>query len=99
MVKDKSFYTWTGLLWKRFENNIEGQYIEAYKTFLVPLDNTKLDLSVRNDSVTPNKNKKLVRDDLDNKESPKDSESSSDKKKGSKKKWVAPISGKYLIPK
>ena len=41
---------------------------------------------MRNDSVTPKKNKKLARDDLDNKESPKDSESSSDKKKGSKKK-------------
>ena len=35
--------------------NIEGQYIETYKTFVVPLDNTKLNLPMRDYSVTPNK--------------------------------------------
>ena len=34
---------------KRFENNIEGQYIETYKTFVVPFDNTKLNLSMLNE--------------------------------------------------
>ena len=41
---------------KRFEINIEGQYIETYKIFVVPLDNNKLYLSMRNDSGTPNEN-------------------------------------------
>ena len=43
-----------------FERNIEGQYIETYKTFAVTLDNTKLKLSMCNDSVKPNK-KKILR--------------------------------------
>ena len=34
---------------KLFENNIEGQYIKTYKTFVVPLYNTKLNLSMCND--------------------------------------------------
>ena len=34
--------------------DIEGQDIEIYKIFVVPLDNTKLNLPMRNDSVTPN---------------------------------------------
>ena len=45
--------------------NIEGQHIEAYKNFAVPLDNNKLNLPMRNNSVTPNKNKNIARDDLD----------------------------------
>ena len=43
---------------KRSEKNIEGQDIKAYKIFVVPLDNSKLHLSIRNDSVTPNKQEK-----------------------------------------
>ena len=45
--------------------NIEGQHIEAYKNFAVPLDNNKLNLPMRNNSVTANKNKNIARDDLD----------------------------------
>ena len=52
-----------------------------------------------NDSATPNKNKKVARGDLNNEKSPKDSESSSDKRKGAKDKLVALISGKCIIPK
>ena len=43
---------------KLFENDIEGQDIEAYKTFVVPFDNNKLNLSTLNESSTPNKEKK-----------------------------------------
>ena len=68
--------------------NIEGQYIEAYKTFVVLLDNTKLNLAMLNDSVAANKNNKMSRDD---EEAPKDLESSSDNKKEAKEKLVAPI--------
>ena len=39
---------------KTFEMNIEVQDIETYKIFLVPLDSTKLNLPMRNDSVTQN---------------------------------------------
>ena len=60
------------------------------------MNNTKLYLSMRNDSVTPNKNKNIARDD---EEAPKDSESSSGRKKEAKEKLVAPISGKIIIPK
>ena len=42
---------------KLFEKDIEGQDIETYKTFVVPFDNTKLNLSMHNESVTPNKEK------------------------------------------
>ena len=38
-----------------FEKDIEGQYIETYKTFVVPFDTTKLNLSMHNESVTPKK--------------------------------------------
>ena len=48
--------------------NIEGGDIETYKTFVVPLDNTKFTEIIyrplRNDSVTPNKKRKISRDDL-----------------------------------
>ena len=80
---------------KKIENNIEGQDIEAYKTFAVLFYNSKLYLSVRNDSVTPNI-KKIA---SDGEESPKDSESPSDNKKEAKEKLVAPVSGKYIILK
>ena len=40
---------------KLFEKNIERQYIKTYKTFAVPLDDSKLNLSIRNDTETPNK--------------------------------------------
>ena len=40
----KVFYTLTGLIYKLHENYIEGQYMEPYKTFLVPFDTTKLNL-------------------------------------------------------
>ena len=40
-----------------FENIIEGQDIRTYKIFVVPLDNTKVNLSMHNDSVIPNKKK------------------------------------------
>ena len=40
---------------KLFEKDIEGQDIETYKTFVVPFDNTKLNLSILNDSVKRNK--------------------------------------------
>ena len=43
--------------------NIEGQYIEIYKTFVLRLDSTKYTVKInppmRNDSVTPNKNKNI----------------------------------------
>ena len=44
---------------KLFENNIEGQDIETYKTFVVLLGYTKLNLSMRIDLVTPNKTEKI----------------------------------------
>ena len=47
-----------------------------------------------NDSVTPNINKNIARGYLDDEETTKDSESSSDKKKEANEKLVAPISGK-----
>ena len=43
---------------KKIENNIEGQDIETYETFVLPLDNTKLNISMCIDSATPNKKKK-----------------------------------------
>ena len=43
---------------KLFESIIEGQDIETYKTFVVPLNNYELNLSMCNYSVTKNKNKK-----------------------------------------
>ena len=61
--------------------NIEGQDIETYKTFAVLLDNTKLNLPMSNGSVTPNKKEKIARNNLDDEESTKDSESPSDNKK------------------
>ena len=66
----RKFSTLEPDFYKKIENNIEGQYIETYKTFAVPLYNIKLYLSMRNDSVTPNKEKKIVRYD---EEEPKDS--------------------------
>ena len=41
--------------------NIEGQDIETYKTFVVPLDNTKLNPTMRNDSVTHKRNRGMIR--------------------------------------
>ena len=81
---------------KLFEKDIRGQDTETHKTFVILFDNTKVKNSMRNDSVTPNKEKKIARDD---EEKPKDSESSSNKEKQAKKKFVAPISGKNIIPK
>ena len=49
--------------YKKIEKDIEGQDIKTYKTFVVPFDNTKLNLSIRNESVTPNKEKKIASDD------------------------------------
>ena len=43
---------------KLFEKDIEGQDFEPYKTFLVPFDNNKLNISMRNESVTSNEEKK-----------------------------------------
>ena len=37
--------------------NIKGQYIETFKTFVVPLDNIKLNFPMRYNSVTTHKNK------------------------------------------
>ena len=54
--------------------NIEGQDIETYKTFVVPLDDAKLNLPMRNDPVTSNKKKNTARSDLDDEEKTKDSE-------------------------
>ena len=58
--------------------NIEGKEIETYKTFVVPLDNTKFKekvyLTMRNYPVTSNK-RKIARGGLDNEEAPTDSES------------------------
>ena len=48
---------------KLFENDIEGQDIKAYKNFAVPFDNTKLNLSMHNESVKPSKHKKIASDD------------------------------------
>ena len=44
---------------KLFENIIEGQDIETYKTFVVLLGYTKLNLSMRNDLVTSNKTENI----------------------------------------
>ena len=55
---------------KRFEKDIEGQDIEAYKTFVVPLDNSNLYLLMRNYLVTPNQEKIIA---SDNEEETKDS--------------------------
>ena len=38
-----------------FEKDIEGQDIKTYKTFVVPFNNTNVNLSMCNDSVRPNK--------------------------------------------
>ena len=65
---EPDFYT------KKFEKDIEGQNIKTYKTSVVPMDDIKLYLSMRNDLVT----KKIASDD---EKEPKDSESSRDKKK------------------
>ena len=58
--------------------------VEKGDNLLYDMYNTKftekLDLPVRNDSVTPNGKKKQARDDLDYEETTKDSESSSGKK-------------------
>ena len=59
--------------------NIEGQDIETYKTFVVSLDNNKFNFPMRSDSLTPNNNDKIVRDDLDDEEKTEYLESSSDK--------------------
>ena len=40
-----------------FLKDIEGQYIKTYKTFVVPFDNTKLNLSMKKQSGTPSKEK------------------------------------------
>ena len=63
MIRTHPMYHWPGkqqqlepgFYEKQFENDIEVQDIETYITFLVPLDNKKLYLSMRNDSVTLNK--------------------------------------------
>ena len=47
---------------KKIEKYIEGQDIEAYKSFVVPFDYTKLNLSMRNESVTPNREGKIASD-------------------------------------
>ena len=46
-----------------FEKDIEGQDIERYKAFVVTFDNSKLNLSIRNKSVSANKERKIVIDD------------------------------------
>ena len=43
---------------KLFEKDIEGQYIETYKMFVLPFDTTKLNMLICNELVTPNKEKK-----------------------------------------
>ena len=65
---------------KTFKENIEGQDIETHSKFVVTFDSNKLNLSIVNDSITSNKRKEIARDDLDNEETPKDSESSIEKK-------------------
>ena len=57
MVKKKVLYTWTGILFY-FEKDIGGQDIEIYETFVLPFDNTNLNLSIRDESVTQNKEEK-----------------------------------------
>ena len=37
---------------KLYEKDIEGQYMEPYKKFVVPFNTTKLNLFMRNNSVT-----------------------------------------------
>ena len=44
--------------YKKGLKNIEGQDIEAHKNFVVTFYNTKLNLPMRNDSVTSNEEKK-----------------------------------------
>ena len=41
--------------YKKIVNNIEVQDIRTYKTFVVTFDNTKVNLSMRIDTIKPNK--------------------------------------------
>ena len=54
---------------KPYKINTEGQEMESYQIFVVPVVNTKiaeeLDLQVPKDSVTLNNKKEKLRDDLD----------------------------------
>ena len=70
--------------------------MEPYKTFVVPLNSTKLNRFMRNDSVTLNKEKNITSDD---EQARKDSESSSDKGEKAKEKYVSPISENNTLPK
>ena len=75
---------------------MKSQDIKTYRIFVVSLGYNKVKLSLRNDSVTPYE--KIARGDLDNREGPKDSESSSYKKKEEKDNLVAPVYGENIIP-
>ena len=63
---------------KLFEKDTEGQDIKTYKTSVVMFGNIWVNLSMRNDSVTTNKEGRIA---SDNEGEHKDSESCSDKKK------------------
>ena len=67
--------------------------METYTTFVVPMGNTKftkeLELQARNDSVTLNNKKEKSRDYLNNEETIKDSESTSENIKEEEDNLVA----------
>ena len=44
---------------KRFEKNIEGQDTKTYKSFVVQFDIAKMNLPMHNDSVKPDKEKRI----------------------------------------
>ena len=69
--------------------------MEPYKTFLVPLDYTKLNLFMRYNSVK-NRKKNISSDD---EEAPHNSESLSDKEKRSKGESCGTNFGKTTLPK
>ena len=60
----RKFYTLEpDFYFKKIEKDIEGQHIETCKTFVVPFYNNKLNLSMRNYSVTLSTEKKIARGD------------------------------------
>ena len=69
--------------------------MELHKMFLVLFDSTKLNPFIHNNPVK-NREKNIANDD---EEGPKNSESSSDKKKEAREKFVAPICGEITLLK
>ena len=79
--------------------NTEGQQMEKYKSFVVPMVNNKitgeLESQAPKDPATKNNKIEKSRYDLDDKEAPKESLSPSDKIEKAKKGLVVPSAEKY----